>query len=136
MLWEEYYDTGSRQGTQKTLYFGDTKITLEHFEEVCQQIAAGEKLEAIKRIRMWTHLSLADAVHVVDNFNSIDFSRPQARIHVNKPNKNTINYSKGEKAQNVAKTVGKGVGMTAFVTGALGLRVISNLTKMYSKKRK
>ena len=41
-----------------------------------------------------------------------------------------------KKAQQAAKVVGRGVGMAAFATGALGFRVISNLTKMYTKKRR
>ena len=39
-------------------------------------------------------------------------------------------------AQKAVKTAGKGVGIAAFTAGALGFRVISNLTKMYTKKRR
>ena len=129
-------NTSVPQKREQIIYLGDIKINHQQFKEIQQQIKAGEKLEAIKRIRTWTPLSLADAVHITDNFYSIDFMRPQELIHVNKPNENTVNYSNQKKAKNAAKAVGKGVGIAAFATGALGLRIISNLTKIYSKKRR
>ena len=128
--------TSIPQERKRCIYLGDTKISQHQFEEIQQQMQAGEKLEAIKRIRMWTPLSLADALHIADNFDSIDFNRPQELIHVNKSNRNTANHSKQEKAQNAVKAVGKGVGLAAFAAGALGFRVISNLTKRYSNKRR
>ena len=124
---------------QKNIYFGDTRITATQYKEIHDFIKAGEKLEAIKRIRTWTSLSLADAVNIADNFNSIDFSRPQTLIHVNKAQKNHLDQStttNQKKAQNAVKAVGKGAGMAAFATGALGFRILSNLTKMYTKKRR
>ena len=129
-------NTSVPQKREQIIYLGDIKINHQQFKEIQQQIKAGEKLEAIKRIRTWTPLSLADAVHITDNFDSIDFNRPQALIRVNQPNRNTVNHSKHEKAKNVAKAVEKGVGIAAFTTGALGLHVISNLTKMYGKKQR
>ncbi len=41
-----------------------------------------------------------------------------------------------QKAQRAASVIGKGFGMTVFAAGALGFRILSNLTKMYTKKRR
>ena len=41
-----------------------------------------------------------------------------------------------KKVRNIAKAAGKGIGMTAFAAGAIGLRVVSKLVKPYSKKRR
>ena len=128
--------TSAPQKRERNIYLGDTIISQQQFEEIQQQLKIGEKLAAIKRIRMWTPLSLTDALHIADNFYSIDFSRPQALIHANKSNIKSNDHSKQIKAQNAIKAVGKGVGMTALATGAFGLHIISNLTKSYSKKRR
>lgn len=121
------------------IYWGDTKITPEQFKEIRLQIAAGEKLEAIKRIRLWTMLSLADAVHIADYFYTIDFRHPQALIHVNKNSYTFAGNAKNanqKKVQNAAKTAGKGVGLAALFSGYGIFRIISGLVKPYMSKRK
>ena len=108
-------------------YLGDTEIDRHQFKELCQQAEAGEKLEVIKRIRLWTHLSLADAKHIADHFDSIDFSMPQTLIHVKRAHNKTTKTS---------DAVVKGVGLTALFSGYGIFRVISSLVKPYMGKRK
>lgn len=108
-------------------YLGDAEIDRNQFLEIRQLAEAGEKMEAIKRIRSWTDLSLAGAKYIMDHFDSIDFRTPQVLLHANQSHK---------KAQKAGNAVAKGIGLTAFF-GCYGvLRIISSLVKPYMGKRK
>ena len=123
----------------RNIYLGDSQISQQQFDEIQQQIKAGEKLEAIKRIRLWTSLSLADALHIADNFYSIDFSQPQMLIHVNRNTHHLSDNSRNVnqiKAQKTVKAVGKAVGFAALFGGYSVFRIISGLVKPYMGKRK
>ena len=123
----------------RNIYWGDTQISQQQFDEIQQQIKAGEKLEAIKRIRMWTSLSLTDALHIADNFYSIDFSQPQTLIHINRNTHHLSDDSRNVnqiKAQKTVKAAGKAVGLAALFGGYGVFHVISGLVKPYMGKRK
>ena len=108
-------------------YLGDVEIDRHQFREICQQAEAGEKLEVIKRIRLWTHLSLTDAKYIADHFDSVDFHTPQVLKNPNQSHK---------KAAKAANAVAKGIGLSALFGGYGILRVISSLVKPYMGKRK
>lgn len=123
----------------RPVYLGETRISQQQFSEIQHKIKAGEKLEAIKLIRMWTALSLADALHIADNFYSIDFGRPQTLVRINERNCNRSDNSQNGnhiKAQKTAKAVCRGVGFAALFGGYGVLRVVSGLVKPYLGKRK
>lgn len=61
-----------------SLYFGQTRITKDQFEQVHHYMDIGEKLNAIKLIREFSGLGLKEAKDIADNFNSINFHAPQA----------------------------------------------------------
>lgn len=67
----------------------------------------------------------------VDASNAIE----EAFIEI-KESKRHKELERRQKAQNVVKVLGRGVGMAAFATGVVGFRVISGLTKKYTKKRR
>ena len=117
----------------KPLYFANAQISAPLFEEVQKKIKAGDRLGAIKLIRSWTNLSLADAVHIADNFHTIDFCVPQTPTR--KPHSSTKSPTRNNTASTAAK-LGKGVGIGAFFTGYGIFYILSNLVKPYMGKRK
>lgn len=121
------------------IYLGNAKITQRQFEELQQLVKTGAKSEAIQRIRMWTSLSVADALHIVDHFYTIDFRKPQALVpiaptHSSFPEKKEV--VRQAKAQKAVKKVGKGVGLAAFFGGYGILHLVSEIVKPYMGKRK
>ena len=84
-------------------------------------------------------LSLTDALHIADNFYSIDFSQPQTLIHVNRNTHHLSDDSRNVnqiKAQKTVKAAGKAVGLAALFGGYGVLHVISGLVKPYMGQRK
>ena len=82
------------------------------------------KSEAIRALRQ-LGVGPADASNAID----------EAFIEIEESKRNK-EMERRQKAQNAVKVVGRGAGMATFAAGALGFRVISNLTKMYTKKRR
>lgn len=124
---------------RKPIYLGDVKISPEQFEELRRKMASGEKQEAIQKIRHWTALSLGDAVHIAENFYSLDFRRPQALICDSEETQGRSDNTTSpglEKTRTAAKTAAKGLGLAALFGGYGIFRIISGLVKPYMRKRK
>ena len=118
---------------QEKIYLGSTQISPRQFKQLEQQIAAGEKLEAIKQIRLWAKMGLADAKFIADHFHSIDFSIPQASPHRRSP---LDKPSSQNKAAKVATKIGKGAGLVACF-GCYGLfQIVAGLVKPFMGKQK
>lgn len=113
---------------QSAIYLGHTQISRQQFAQIQQMLQAGEKLEAIKQIRLCTDLNLADAKYIADHFSAMDFHAPQQALpsHRRTP----------PKAAGAAKKVGKVAGATALFGGITIFKLLSALVKPYMGKRK
>lgn len=67
----------SKLNRLSAIYFGNTRVSREQFEQVRHYLKIGEKLTAIKLIREATGLGLKDAKDIADAFDTIDFRKPQ-----------------------------------------------------------
>lgn len=122
----------SRKTARGNFYLGEVPISLSQFEQMEQQLKAGEKLEAIKQIRLWTKLSLTDAKYIADHFESLDFRRPQILPHGSKPPKGQVSGW----SEDTARRRRKRIGVAAFLGGYGVFQLLAGLVKPYMGKRK
>lgn len=59
------------------LYFGNTRISKAQFDQVQYYMSIGEKVKAIRLIREFSGLGLAEAKDIADHFYTINFYSPQ-----------------------------------------------------------
>ena len=123
-------------------YLGNTRITMERFEQIRAHILAGERMAAIQLIRTYTSLSLKEAVQIADNFHTIDFRHPQTGQYENcgypdpaEPEDHSHDDSQ-EKAQHIVMTVLKGLSMILFFGVYLIIWVVSGLANPKRRRRK
>ena len=125
-------------------YLGNTRITMEQFEQIRAHILAGERMAAIQLIRTYTSLSLKEAVHIVDHFHTIDFRCPQTSQcesyeYPDPPKPEPEDHShddRQEKAQHIVMTVLKGLSMVLFFGVYLIIYVVAGLANPKRRRRR
>ena len=133
-------ETRRREGASGPIYLGTVKITGRQFQQLQQQIHAGNRQEAVKLIRAWTGLRVEEALHIADNFFSIDFRTPQYDAGSSylppEPDADFPSCAEPEKTADIAQKVGKGIGCAAFIGGYGIFYILSQLVRRYLGKRK
>ncbi len=78
----KFFDLGN-------LYIGSVKVTKEQLSQIENLLNKGEKITAIKLARDFSGLGLAEAKAFIDNYSTIDKSKPQD--YANQLGSNTVN---------------------------------------------
>ena len=131
--------TATQTKVTKDIYLVNTKITPAQFDEMMYLLKTGDRLTAIRKIREWTPLSLADAVHIADSYRFLDFHHPQTSIHVYREDPGMFDSptsSTQKKTQRTGRSLGKGIALVVFSFVYLFFYIIAQLVKPYMGKRK